>query len=362
MKYTFKIETKADSDWDHNLLKSTYATFFQSTNYLNSNSKDYFPIFIYVFDQDQNIVGQLGLRIIKTTVMYSSNFLKFFDRIISKFSTRIIWVYGPIIHSNDLKIRKNILLEIIKAINIIAKQNNVVFIEGQTPPNDFLINLDYLTLFEKKRYEKNDLISFITNLDQSKDDLWKNISKNTRGDITRAKKRNIIVKQLESKKETEEYIKLNQEWSQTKGLTITDSQKEIEQLWKNHENKIEQIFLAFKDKKLISAIRVGCFNKIAYTNFVINSYSNSTNLGGSLLTWYVLEWAKENNFKIYDFSGGPKINKNTDKISSLLFYKSKWGGKETPYYNLIKIRQKLHYKIFLILFKLLRKYHDVRGS
>ena len=118
-------------------------------------------------------------------------------------------------------------------------------------------------------------------------------------------KRNI--KNLESYNEIDDFINLNKEWAKTKGLSITDPEKEKEMLWKNHKNGIEKIFLAYKEKKLISGLRIGIFNKIAYTNFVINSYKDPTNLGGTLLTWNALEWAKNNDY--HYFVEEPKIKK-----------------------------------------------------
>ena len=145
------------------------------------------------------------------------------------------------------------------------------------------------------------------------------------------------------------------EWAKTKGLTITNPEKQKEIFWKNHKSGIEKFFLAYKEKKLISGLRVGCFNNIAHTNFVINSYDSHTNLGGPLLTWYAVEWAKNNNFRTYDFSGG-------GVAESLLAYKKKRGGKETPYYIFRKIRKHSSYKLYSSVFNLIQKYHFLRSK
>lgn len=365
MNYKYKISTSVNLDeWNNLLKKSGYSSFFQTAQNIVSKPNDTLPFFIMVLDQNEEIKGQLALNIIKTSVMYSSKFLRTLNKMISKITSRIIWVYGPIIHSTNNDERNKILSEILCAVDEISMKYDVVHIEGQTPPYDFSIETNYLKIFEKNNYSKIDFQSFVTDLRNSKDEIWKNISKKTRGDVNRAKKRNLTTKILENEHELDEFIKLNQDWCKTKGLIITDTKKEKQLLWNNHKNGIETIFLAYKENKLISGLRIGCFNRIAYTNFVINSYFDSTNLGGTMLTWTAINWAKENNFKFYDFSGGPNLkNKNDHKnIQSLLFYKSKWGGEKFSYYVFIKIRKKLSYKLFMILFKLLRKYHDIRGS
>ena len=97
--YHFEISCKVDPiKWNNDLNKSNYSTFFQTTNYLNSNSNDHFSVFIYILDKDENVVGQLGLRIIKTVVRYSSPFLRRLLHLISSITSRGIWLDGPIIH------------------------------------------------------------------------------------------------------------------------------------------------------------------------------------------------------------------------------------------------------------------------
>ncbi|WKT58290.1 hypothetical protein QVH35_02170 [Candidatus Nitrosotenuis chungbukensis] len=67
--------------------------------------------------------------------------------------------------------------------------------------------------------------------------------------------------------------------------------------------------------------------------------------------------------RIYDFSGGevikPDIDAATKKADSLLFYKSKWGGEPKEYYVFIKVRKKISYKIYRLLFGLMRRYHRI---
>jgi lipid II:glycine glycyltransferase (peptidoglycan interpeptide bridge formation enzyme) len=358
--YRFKIAIDVDEKkWNDDLIKSTYATFFQTYEYLKSDSKDHFPIFIYVTDENDSVVGQLGMQIIGTTMLYSSHFFKKITKFVSSITKRGIWVYGPIIHTNDKSKRLEILQEILNAVDQIAKQYNLVHVEGQTSPLDLLIDNSYKTIFEKNHYSKHDFITYLSDLGDTIDTIWSNVSKKARGDVTRAQKRNFVAKELETLDELKQYLILNQEWAQTKGLVIADPFADIDTLWENHLKGREKFFLAYVDNKLVSGVRVGCFNGICYTNFVINSYYDSTNLGGTLLTWFVVEWAAKNGMRFYDFSGGPKPISESEK-HSLLFYKSKWGGKETPYYIFIKSRKKLSYKLYLVLFALIRNYHNFR--
>ena len=68
--YKIKIVTNTDNmKWDSNLLKSHYSTYFQTSKYIEVNKKrEYFPIFIYIIDDNDIVVAQLVIQIIKTSV------------------------------------------------------------------------------------------------------------------------------------------------------------------------------------------------------------------------------------------------------------------------------------------------------
>ena len=100
MKYDSTQSININSiNWNNDLLKSTYSTCFQAAEFLTSDLEDITPVFIYIVNENDEIVGQLGLRIIDTTVMYSSPLFKRYSKIISNITKRITWVHGPIIHS-----------------------------------------------------------------------------------------------------------------------------------------------------------------------------------------------------------------------------------------------------------------------
>ena len=356
MEYSSTHSTYTNSiNWNDSLLKSAYSTSYQTAEYLTSDLESITPVFIHVVNANDEIVGQVGLGIIDSTVMYSSPLFKRYSKIISNIAKRIIWVHGPIIHSKNIEERKTILTEILKEVDEVAREYDVVYIEGQTSPCDFLIDEDYQKIFSDNGYTKLDSRSFLANLDLTLDELWSNVSKKARGDVNRAKRRKIEVKTLETIEEIDNFVSLNKEWARAKDLTITNPEKQKEIFWKNHKSGIEKFFLAREEKKLVAGLRIGCFNGIAHTNFVINSYGTKTNLGGTLLTWSAVEWAKNNNFRMYDFSGG-------GVAESLLSYKKKWGGKETPYYVFRKIRKHSSYKLYSAVFSFIQKYHFRRSK
>lgn len=358
--YTFKIETRTDSYWNQNILKNNSGNFFQSSDYLTSNSKNFFPVFIYILDESGIVAGQLGISIIKTAVLYSSSSFKTMLKLIANLTTRGIWLYGPIIYSEIKNERLEILQQIIVAINTVCQKYDLVFIEGFTSPYDKLIDEEYIQLFAKNNYVISDHVTFMADLTKPIEQIWQDVSKKTRGDVSRAERRDIVTKETQTIDELKEFLLLHKTWARTKGLEISDPFQDLEKLWNNHKSGVEKFFLAYQQDKLISGLRISYFNGIAYTHFVVSSYSESTGLGGTLLTWSAIKWAKNTGLRLYDFSGGPKSNlQNQD---TLLFYKKKWGGDEYAHYNVIKIQKKLHYTLYRFFFGLVRSYHDFKGN
>jgi len=357
------IENISKEEWNQNLIKSNYSTYYQTSEYIEgNNTTEYFPIFIQIINDKDQVVGQLGIQIIKTSVRYSSSLFNKILKIISSITKRGIWLYGPIIHSENEKERLEILQIILDANNQIMKKYDLVFLEGYSPPLDIQIDEKYLKIFEKNQYQIGKYITYITDLRKSIDEIWLKIQKYTKVNVKRAMKRGIIIKKLETISEAKENMLLFKKWSETKGLTISDTKKELDKFWKGNNSGYEKTFLAYKNEQLVASITISCFNKIIIPLQVINSYSQEAkNLAGPSLTWQAIKDSKETNFEIYDITGGPMLSENESDIDntySLTHYKRKWGGEEHIHYNFLKINKKISYMIYLKLFKLIKWYHQ----
>lgn len=344
------------SEWNQNLLKFDYSTFFQTQEYLSAKEPKRFPKFIQVINEKNETVGQLGIKITKEMGGHSTKFLKQVTKAASKLGGRGSWVNGPIIFSDQKEARLEILGLIIKALDKITKENNLMIIDGYSPPLDFLVDKEYKEQFRKNGYKIENFITLMSYLNQSTDNLWNKVKKNARNDVTKAKRENIIVKEISDKIDLLNYKKLTQKWAKTKGIEITNIDIDLD--WEYLKSGIQKFFLAYQNNEILAGLKVGVFNKIAYTNQVLNSYSKAGNVAGPLLSWHAIEWAKKEGISIYDFSGGEASPKNEadqkrydEQWKSLFAYKRKWGGEEFPYYHFIKITNKERYKLFRILSK-----------
>lgn len=356
--YSYKILENVESDkWNSLLLKTKSSTFFQTVEYLRSNSSlNRFPLFVYIYNEKNEVKGQLGLKIIKSKTGSTNIIFKKMVESGNKLGNRASWVSGPIIHSENMNERKMILQEIFNALEDISKKNNLMILDGYSPPQDYLIDSDYKKSFKDNGYNIQNFLTLSSELEENIEVIWKKIKKNARNDVTKAKRENIQIKEILDQKMLEEHRHLTIKWAKTKGISAKDSFENLGEDWNLIKSGIEKIFVAYKDDHMVAALRIGCFNNIAYTHQVLNAYSESGNVAGPLLTWYVIEWAKNNGIKIYDFSGGEAPARKNDKRyseqwDSLFAYKRKWGGNEFPYYHFIKINNKIKYKISRILAK-----------
>jgi len=367
--YKIRICIEVDSNnWNSNLKKSNYSTYLQTVENLKINSNENtFPVFITILDEKDTVVGQLGMLIIKTSVQYGSTLFQKLSKMASRISTRGVWLYGPIIHTENKMQRIEILRMILKANNEIVDKYNLVFIEGYSPPLDISLCDNEIKEYRKDGYHSKKYVTFITDLKKPIEEIWKNVQKYTKKNVNISAKRGVVVKELKTFEESKQVISLFQKWGKAKGIVVSDPEQQLKKFWERQNSGLEKTFLAFKEQQLVSSITVSYFNNVVIPVQVLNSYSSiARNLGGPALTWYAIKWAKEFKFAIYDITGGPLLSESdlvNDKHGmSAIHYKKKWGGKQYTHYYFIKINKKSSYVIYKKLFKMLQWYHNRKGS
>lgn len=348
----FEVLKRVDpKKWDNELKKNENSVFFQTAEYMMSDEPEKFPLFIYVYDENNGIVGQLALTIIKSQKAYSSYLLKNYTKLISKIGNRGSWVSGPIIHTKDNEVRKKVVQTFLIILNSIVEKYNLMLIDGYSPVQDN-IDKDYQNEFKKNGFQIKNFVTFRMELNNDIKNIWKNVKKNARNNVTKAKRVGIEIKEIQNINDLKDYHLLIKKWAVTKGIDILEPLDGIEKNWKNHKAGIERFFLAYQNNELVSGLRVGCFNGIVFTNQVLNSYSKAASVGGPALTWYAIEWAKKNSMRIYDFSGVEtpiKDSAHKEQWEELMNYKRKWGGVEFPYYHFLKVINPKKYKFFRLL-------------
>jgi len=347
-QYRFKIFEKVNSsEWDLNLKKSRYSTFFQSTKYFKTHDNTKIPLYIYVYNEKDQIVGQLALIIIKKQKFYSTPKFQWLSNLVSNLGNRGSWVSGPIIHSDEQKQRIKILEIFLKSLYEIMRKYNLILLDGYSPAEGD-IDEEYIKTFEKNNFNIERFVTFRADLTKKIEEIWKNVEKNAKNDVTKAERQNVVIREIKNKEELSEYLLLSKKWAKTKGIEISNPLENVDDDWHDYQAGLQKFFVAYQNREIISGLRIVTFNDIAYTHEVLNSYSKAASVGGPALTWYAIKWAKENGLRVYDFSG-VKINSEEQQTTGLEKYKKKWGGTEFPYYHFIKVVNSKKYKIMRLL-------------
>lgn len=354
--YSYTISESVDAnEWNTNLKKSDYANMFQTADYLlyESAVDGRTPQFVHVFDGSGAVIGQLGLIISRSASAYSSPLIQNFLGIFSSLGKKALWASGPIVHSEDKATRLRILEQIILALDEISTKNDLSLISGYTPHQDMLIDDSYKDTLKNHGYRMQNFLTYATSLKPTIDELWQQIEESSRRDVKKAQKRDLTVKEIENLTDVKNYFELGEKWAETKGISTTISQKQIEAYWEYYKKDVEKVFLAYEDGELVSSHRLGHFNKIVVSHRLTSSYSKAGSIGGPFLVWHAIQWAKNSGMRIYDFTGGEappsddtKLEKYNKQWATLLAFKRKWGGTEYPYYQFVKVRNPRKYKIF----------------
>ena len=184
----FKIDYEIPVLWNSNLLLSSASNFLHSSYFLGMETDEKTPAYISVFENN-DIVGQLGLDIIKSPVLYSTTFLKKIINTFQFLSKRGVWIYGPIIHSTNRNKKLEILKQFVMALNHISKQHKLIFIEGFTSPFDNLLDSEMDLFLQHQKFELVNHSTYVIDLSLSLDNIWNSVSKKTSADVNRSKRR-----------------------------------------------------------------------------------------------------------------------------------------------------------------------------
>ena len=247
---------------------------------------------------------------------------------------------------------------------------DLILIDGYSPPQDVDVDKKYAEVFKKNNFRREEFITFVFDMENSLEEIWSGVQKYMRIGVKRSEKRGIRIEHLKTKQQLEEYFKLENQWSKTKGIKDELDLSAFDIEWSKINSGFEKIFLAYKNHELISALKIVHFNKIVLPIKVLSSYSHPTSLGGPILTWTAIKWTKENGMRMYDLTGGelpPKTGKNLPeyekKWGGIMKYKRKWGGQELTYHHFVRVQNMSKYKLMRLLMKpdsIIRNYKKSR--
>ncbi len=307
---SIECDFKPDKDWNKRLIDFPLGTIYQTREYAEAQLEKKSSFFLRFFNSTGKIVGQILINEIP------SNDKKTLKKFLLKKNIILRWNYGPVIFDSDFK--EEICFELGKFLY--SKKNSVY--GSEHPLSSGLLS------GIGNSFKLNEWGTFLIDLSQDSDTLWKKMDKHSvRKNIERSKKRGVHIKEINNSN-----LKL---FYDIRKLTHPVIFTKLEKRW-NILNKVGSTgFLAFVDEVPVAGIMVSTFN--GYINefgIARTERDKKENLySHDLLKWHIIKWAKNNQFRNYDLTG---INPNSKepKEKGIFRYKKKWGG-EFFRYNLI---------------------------
>lgn len=275
-----RIDISNADKWNNFLIEQRCSSPFQSSDMclLYQNTQNFLSSGKIFYLKDEIIAGY---------VVYRNSEFSF---PLNKFLSRTLCIGGPIINSDYLYYSELIF-------------NNL--------ENEFKINSIYNEVWNTKdtsvykhfisKYQFNEHLNFLININKSKEEVFKSISESTRKKIKKAEKI-LTLKSVENEQELTILYNLIKE--NYKDLKIPLLPIEV---FKNlFEKNIGLLLLAILDNNPIAARVVLKFNDVLYDWYAGKDNNFFEIPANEYLVWKSLEYGIENNFKIFNFGGAGK--------------------------------------------------------
>jgi len=331
---SIEIDDKPDKKWNDRLFSSNLATIFQineiAIQFEENNQK---AIFLKFINQNGEIVGQLLLsefsrfqdapHKIKNPLHKFHFAIDVFGKVVKIKRKVYQWAYGPIIFEPQLseKIYKSL-----GDFLLTKKTHKVVGWQHQLSTSGISVL--------KEKFSLIPWSTFLINLTNSKEEIFRNIEKDSgRKNIRRAVKKGIVIEEINENNLQEYFILRNSSIEQRGGKY--DDYEFFLKIWKLLKPIGRSGFLARKDEKAISGLTFSHLCGHIIEGGVARSMEDIENMYYSqdLIRWKIIEWGIENNMKYYNLAGF-NPNPQTKKEIGIMRYKKKWGGDKFDYYGI----------------------------
>ena len=312
--------SQSDSNWNNRLINSNYATIYQTKEIAIIYSKqNLIPKYITFLNNNGKIIAQLlafeSIRFEKKKFL--SKFLVNFPNIKKSSYT---WSYGPIIF--DTKYSTEIFVQLGKFL----KEKNCK-VSGVTHP--FLQNDVYKI---GNNFTLKPWSTFIVDLSKSKNELYKNIRKNSgRKNIERSIERGVIVEQINDTS-LHDYYQLKNETIDESGIGIKVSFSDLQERWNLLKPLGYSGFISKYNDKVIGGLFFSYMNNHIIEGGLLRSkYDTDKKLySQDLIKWKIIEWGLTYKMNYYNLAGFNPTPLN-QKEQGILKYKQKWGGIKQNY-------------------------------
>ena len=329
------IDSPDVKQWSEFVYRHPYGNIYQTPEMAEvyKRTKNYEPISLAVIDENDNIIALLLAVVIKEM-----------RGILGTFSARSIIEGGPLFVEGEKGIKAVSLLihkyeEITRRKSIYSE---IRMINKMSQMESILVQQGYF--FE-------DHYNAIIDLNKSKEELWKQLKRDRKRGIKKAKELNVVVEECTKKEEIPICYNLILRTYRNARIPLADISL-FEAAFDILVPRHEAVFLFAKHDDKCIATQIALIYKDTiyawYTGAIREYLSHHP---GDLLIWYLLEWGAENGYKVFDFGGGGTPTKN----QNIRYYKSRFGAVFPNYGRYKKVYSPIKMKIAEKGFEIYRK-------
>lgn len=344
MEFVTKSFDNVDySIWNKELLKSESSLASQTANwqYAFKENYDAEPYFISVTDSNGELLGQLAGVIHQKMFWKNANMFSKAIGMKLNLGRVLYWLYGPVVHKQSL--RDEILDHILSRVNELAVEKKVSLISGVTSPMASKFKPE---IWKKFGFKLQPWKTYIIDLNQPIDVLYKSLHNKIRYDIRKSEKQGFELEIVKDKKSLKEYHNLKIELKEIRGTKVRHKDF-FESRWKLlHKQGYAQLLVAKLKGKMVGGVQVLTLNKNVIQHAIGNLPEHP--MSGTFLTWNAIKWAKENKFYTFDF-GGINPSPSSEKEKRIAFFKAKWQGKQYDYFFCTKKVNPVKYNVYSAL-------------
>lgn len=169
--------------------------------------------------------------------------------------------------------------------------------------------------------------TLILDLTQTLVQIQKQMDKDTRYEIQKAQKENVMV---EESNDIQAFVKMWHDNARRRGFWIP-FKKQMQHLYESFGGKESLLFATSQGQKISGAL-ILFFGKTAYYYHAASSPKGRKLSSQHLLIWEAIKLAKKKGYKLFDFEGIlDERNKDTKRWRGFTHFKKGFGGKEVEY-------------------------------
>jgi len=260
--------------------------------------------------------------------------------IAGELTTRSVIFGGPLAENNSTVIADALLLKYNKII-----KRKAIYSQFRN-----LKNTDSLkSVFLKNGFEYEDHLDILLDLTKTKEELELNLHKERRRNIAKAEKEGLLFNVLTSEPDIHEVIELIRKTYARVRVPMS-----YEELFIHAQTflgaKVMFFGAEYEGKIIAGQVRL-CYNDVVYAWYAGSDSAYFQKKPNDFLLWNVILWAKENNYKTFDFGGAGKPNVEY----GVRDYKLKFGGELVCFGRYEKVNNKFLMKTGKLLYSIYKK-------